>query len=248
MRIGKLLLIILCIGTLASCNRNNTITFKGTLRNESPKYIYLSKVTVDGVILLDSAEVKRGKFALHVKAQNDQEKEQLADPAFYRISFNPDNAFTTLAHAGEHLEINAAADSLIKTYTITGGHDAELIQQLDHQLKLFIDTTWFLETAEHFINPNNDSLREVIEVYYLKTVDCHTRYLRKFIDENMNSLAAITAFYQVYNKRRFFDETKDIELLKKIYENLIKIYPNNENVLFLKQRIDLVEYKKTMLT
>lgn len=248
MKIVRLFLILLCIGTLASCNRNNTITFKGTLRNESPKYIYLSKVTVDGVILLDSAEVRKGKFALHVKAQNDKERELLNEPAFYRISFNPDNAFTTLAHAGEHLVIDAAADSLVKTYTITGGHDAELVQQLDHQLKLFIDTTWFLETAERFINPNNDSLREVIEVYYLKTVDCHTRYLRKFIDENLNSLAAITAFYQVYNRRNFFDETKDLELLKKIYENLIKIYPNNENVQFLKQRIDLVEYKKTTLT
>ena len=248
MKIVRLFLILLCIGTLASCNRNNTITFKGTLRNESPKYNYLSKVTVDGVILLDSAEVRKGKFALHVKAQNDKERELLNEPAFYRISFNPDNAFTTLAHAGEHLVIDAAADSLVKTYTITGGHDAELIQQLDHQLKLFIDTTWFLETAERFINPNNDSLREVIEMYYLKTVDCHTRYLRKFIDENLNSLAAITAFYQVYNRRNFFDETKDLELLKKIYENLIKIYPNNENVQFLKQRIDLVEYKKTTLT
>ena len=64
----------------------------------------------------------------------------------------------------------------------------------------------------------------------------------------MNSLAAITAFYQEYNRRNFFDETKDLELLKKIYENLIKIYPNNEIVQFLKQRIDLVEYKKTTLT
>ena len=248
MRIGRILLIVLCIGALASCNRHNTITFKGTLRNESPKYIYLSKVTVDGVILLDSSEVRKGKFSLHVKAQNDKEKELLNEPAFYRISFNPDNAFTTLAHAGEQLVIDAAADSLVKTYTITGGHDAELVQQLDHQLKLFIDTTWFLETAERFINPDNDSLREVIEVHYLKTVDNHTRYLRKFINENMNSLAAITAFYQVYNRRNFFDETKDLDLLKKIYESLIKIYPNNENVLFLKQRIDLIEYKQTTLT
>lgn len=247
MRLCKLALLIFCFILLASCSQDGTITIKGTLRNESPQYIYLSKVTVDGVILLDSTEVQKGKFAFQLKARDDKEKELLSTPSFYRISFSPENAFTTLARAGEQLEIDAAADSLVKTYTIKGGHDAELIQQLDHQLKLFIDTTFFLETAANFIAHDNDSLREVIEKSYLKTVDYHINYLKQFIDNNINSLAAITAFYQVYNRREFFDESKDYELLKKIYENLIKLYPNNENVLFLKQRIDLVDYKKTQL-
>jgi len=244
MKNSRTILAAFCLLIFASCN-HSSITFKGTLKDNHNQMIYLSQVTTEGVSILDSSTIKNGKFSFKIKAKDKQAKQLLAEPAFYRISFNTENAFTTIAKAGDKLTINATADSLVKTYTIKGASDAELVQQLDHQLKLFADTAFFLETCDKFIAPDNDTLREKIEVAYMKIVDYHTNYLKTFIAKNMNSLASIVAFYQVYNRRNFFDETKDLALLKKIYSHLIAIYPNNENVQYLKQRIDITEYKKT---
>lgn len=247
MKLFRYCIFALCVISLAACDSKSTITISGKLTDCQQKMIYLSRVTVDGVIPMDSTELRRGKFSFKVKAADDDLKALLKEPAFYQVSLTPHNAFTTIARAGEKLVVKAVADSLVQTYTIQGGLDAELMQQLDYQLKLYIDTVTWLEMVEKFIPLDNDSLRGEIEVSYMQKVDYHTRMLKNFIEQNMNSLAVIPAFYQFYGRRHFFDESKDMDLLKKIYQNLNSLYPNNESVQYLKQRIDLVEYQKVLL-
>ena len=244
MKFLKYYIFAFCFLLLAACDSNSTITIRGKLTDNHHKMIYLSKVTVDGTVLYDSTEIRGGKFSFKIKANDEQGRLQLREPAFYQLSISSNNAFATIARAGEKLMVNAVADSLVQTYTICGGRDAELMQQLDHQMKLYIDTVNWLENVAKFLPVDNDSIREEMEIAYMQKVDNHTRWLNNFIQQNKTSLAVIPAFYRFYGRRHFFEEEKNLDLLKKVYQDLNEIYPNNENVQYLKQRIDIVEFKK----
>jgi esterase/lipase superfamily enzyme len=117
-----------------------------------------------------------------------------------------------------------------------------LLWQLDQKLKNFIDTTDLLYSIYNaYIE--DDSVRLQIENRYNKLILNHSNYLKTFIADNPTSLTTLIAFYQVYNKRKFFDETENLDLLKKIYNQLQVYYPTNENVIFLKKRIELITSK-----
>ena len=239
MKTNKLICFILLI-LLYSCKQESKeIVFKGTLSNNIKKQIYLYKVTPDGHFLIDSSEIKKGYFVFEVSGSDKIEKEALKEPAFYRLMLSPDNAFTTLSRGGEKIEIEADASNLVKTYTVAGGQDAVLLWQLDQALKNFIDTTDYLYSI-YDANIEDDSVRMQIENEYNKLVFNHTNYLKRFIEDNPSSLSTLIAFYQVYNKRNFFNENENLDLLKNIYNRLIIYYPNNENVVFLGKRIKII--------
>jgi len=201
---------------LFSCRQDSKeIIIKGTLSNSIEKQIYLYKVTPDELILIDSSEIEKGAFVFEVSGSDKSEKETLKEPAFYRLMLNPDNAFTTLARSGEKIEIKADATNLVKTYTVSGGKDAILLWKLDQALKNVIDTTDFLYSI-YEANIENDSVRVQIEKEYNKLILNHTGYLKKFIADNPSSLATLIAFYQVYNKRKFLNESENLDLLKNI--------------------------------
>ena len=240
-KLGLVSLLLLFI--LLSCRQESKeIIFKGRLSNNIEKQIYLYKVTPDGNFLIDSSEIKNGNFIFEVSGSNKAEKMALKEPAFYRLMLNPDNAFTTIARSGEKIEIKADADNLVKTYTVPGSKDAVLLWQLDQQLKNFIDTTDLLYSIYN-ANIEDDSVRMQIENEYNKLILNHSNYLKKFIADNPSSLATLIAFYQIYNKRKFLDETENFDLLKNIYNQLLVYYPTNENVIFLKKRIELITSK-----
>jgi len=242
MKTSKLICFLLLILSFSCKHESKEIVFKGTLSNSIEKQIYLYKVTPDGSFLIDSSEIKKGNFVFEVSGSDKAEKEALKEPAFYTLMLSPDNAFTTLARSGEKIEIKADANNLVKTYTVTGSQDAILLWQLDRALKNFIDTTDYLYSI-YEANMEDDSVRMQIENEYNKLILNHTNYLKQFIADNPASLSTLIAFYQVYNKRNFFDENKNLDLLKNIYNQLIVYYPNNENVVFLGKRIKIISSK-----
>jgi len=237
-KLGFISLLLFLI--LFSCRQESKeVIIKGRLSNSIEKQIYLYKVTPDGNFLIDSSEIKNGNFIFEISGSNKTEKLALKEPAFYTLMLNPDNVFTTIARSGEKIEIKADADNLVKTYTITGSKDAILLWQLDQKLKNFIDTTDYLYSIYN-ANIEDDSVRMQIENKYNKMILNHSNYLKKFIADNPSSLTTLIAFYQVYNKRKFLNETENLDLLKNIYNHLLVYYPANENVIFLKKRIELI--------
>lgn len=240
-KIWLLYSITLFILLFSACQpKQAEIVISGTLAHNFEKQIYLSQITPNGLILLDSTEIKEGKFTFELTAENKEESITLQTPHFYQISLSKENGLTTLARAGDHLNITANAESLIKSYTISGSKDAELMYLLDKNLNTFVDTVDKL-MAIYNENVYNDTIKVKIEERYLAAVEKHTTFLKQFIRQNGESLASITAFYQRYNRRIFLNSTENKNLADSLCQTLTLAYPTSEDVEFFRQQIFLIK-------
>ena len=116
------------------------------------------------------------------------------------------------------------------------------MNRLDKQLALFIDSTDIL-TSIYQSEIENDSVRGLVEKAYNQLVYNHTTFLKDFIAENPTSIATIAAFYQRYNRKIFFIEDENLPLLEQIYQQLVIIYPDNENIKWINNRIEMIKFK-----
>lgn len=229
------LLFLMLLLLLCTCTHRNDVVIKGHIEEGYGRTIYLSLVTTDGIRMLDSASLSRGFFSFVIKDEQLSLTVPKGNPAFYQLALSDDNAMTTVAQAGQTIEIKANAKSLVKTYHVSGSADALLMWQLDSALACFVSATdtllWVYET-----NMDNDSIRADVEKRYNALADNHTLYLRQFVKENAQSMSAIIAFYQVYNNRKFLDEKTDADVFSLLVDALTKKYPTNEYISYLQAR------------
>ena len=219
-----LLLCLLCLG----CTNQNGVAFEGNVSGAEGKYITISLIHPNGENSADSVQIKNGHFKIAFPVEDD-------NPHFFKISLCNDNAFTTLAKKGEKLEFEADAASLVRSYTVSGSHDAELMQQLDRRLSLFADSAEIL--MEWYDLNNDDTLHGQIERAYNQITAHHAAFLRQFIQENLQSMSVLAAFYQRYNRCFFIREEENLDLLKTLYDSLQKQYPDSEDVIWLGERL-----------
>ncbi|MCQ2264965.1 MAG: DUF4369 domain-containing protein [Bacteroidales bacterium] len=230
----KIICFFLAVVLLCSCGKNS-LHIKGQFENARHRQLYLSLLTTDGLVLLDSTRLHRNAFDFCVKANDLPEGMNISDPLFLQLSFSRENALTTLAQFGQTVEIRADANDLIHTYKVKGPIDTKLMWQLDSALAVFVcQTDTLMQVYQTYMH--NDSVRSAVEYKYNRLTDAHTQYLRDFIGQNPHSLSSVIAFYQVYNNRRFLEEKTDVELFHLLVDSLSATYPNNEYVKYLQRR------------
>ena len=225
--------LLFLLSIVVSCTRHNGVTFEGSITGADGRYLTVSRTCADETLFTDSVQIRNGTFSLTVPSGDD-------GPDFYCISLHGDNAFTTLADKGETVHIEADASSLVRTYRATGSADAERMCQLDQHLALFADSTDYLMNLYDYYY-EDDTMRAKIEDVYMKIRENHTDFLRDFIRKNSESISCLAAFYQRYNRHKFFSEMEDRELLQDIYSTLKSRYPNNGNVIWLEERIEKIK-------
>ena len=240
----RFLFLLLFSFSLIGCRQTKQeIVFRGNITHYSNhKWLYISELTLDGFTLFDSTEIKNGEFNFTLKSTDEISRQRRSTPTFFQLSLQPNQAFTTLAKNGEVLEIEADARNMAKSYNIKGAEDARLMHRLDKQLALFIDSTDIL-TSIYQSEIENDSVRGLVEKAYNQLVYNHTTFLKDFIAENPTSIATIAAFYQRYNRKIFFIEDENLPLLEQIYQQLVIIYPDNENIKWINNRIEMIKFK-----
>ena len=221
--------IIAIIFLFTGCTRHNGVTFEGDITGADGCYLTISRTCAGETLFTDSVQIRNGSFSLTVPSEDD-------GPDFYDISLRKENAFTTLANKGDTVHIEADASSLVRTYRATGSPDAARMCQLDQHLALFADSTDHLEELYEYYQ-EDDSMRAAIEAAYVKIREHHTAFLRDFIAQNSESLSCLAAFYQRYNRYRFFSEKENLQLLQEIYATLKSRYPDNGNVIWLEERL-----------
>jgi len=234
----KSITLILILFSFVTCHHDyNKIFIQGNLENNIYKKVYLSKITSDGVILIDSTEILKGKFSFKIRTHEDAPY-----PELYQLSLSLLNSMTIIAKPGDYLQIAADAKNLVKSYTITGSDDSKRMFQLDKMLTTFIDS---LDVLYAFYEQHieNDDIRADIDTLYCHLLSQYSTDLVFFIKQNSESMVTIPAFYQVYNRRQFLDEQENLDILQLIHHDLKKKYPDSENVKFLEQRISKLKEK-----
>ena len=212
----------------AGCVKKNCVTFEGNIQNADGDFLKISILKQSEAIFLDSVKIEDGSFSITLPSKN-------AGPDFYVLSLNEKESLTTLASRGERLHLKASAQNFAANYEIYGAKDAELMTQLNHQLTLFADSANHLYDV--YVNDNDEMLHAEVESAYVQIKQHHRDFLLRFIQGNPTSLGTIAAFYQKYDNCTFFNEKDDFNILNDIYNNLIKTYPDNENVKVLGKRL-----------
>lgn len=230
--------LLLCLSSCSSSDKQVVII--GDIQHGRNGMIRLVRLDNAEMVKIDSVRMRNGHFEFVLTAATEEQKEILARPMLYQLSLSDDNTLTTMAQKGEHIHISASADNLIQTYRAKGGREAVLMTTLDSALTAFVKQVQPLWNfyQQHI---DNDTLRENVEAQYYELVNQHTRFLRKFIEEHPSDMASYVAFYQSYNRLRFFDNRKDFDLMKKLTETLSARYPNHPYLQKMQQKVELLE-------
>ena len=223
----SILLCFFALMLLACTNRNVSVIISGDINHADNQMIRLALITSDGMDIIDSTNLRNGKFEFKISSEDERIKERENTPMMFQLFLSEENCLSTMAKKGEHLQITADAENLTRTYHISGGEEAVLMQQLDSALTAFVvPVDQLYETYQK--NVTDDSVRAEIEQKYMVLLQNHRQYLENFIETHPNNMASYFAFYQSYNRRNFFDIYHDLDVLKRINANMQKVYPESE--------------------
>ena len=241
----KLLFVFAAIMLLAACtNRNVSVKISGDIKDGGNQKIMLALITAEGMEMMDSTNMKNGHFEFKISSKNELIKERENAPMMFQLFLSDDNSLATMAKKGEKLTITADAKDLTQTYRISGGEEAVLMQQLDSALTVFVTESNKLYEV-YQVNLENDSARGEVETKYMNLLFGHRDFLEKFIASHPNNMASYIAFFQSYNRRNFFDIYQDLDVLKKINDNMSKIYPESEYVKTMIHIVEMVEIRQS---
>ncbi|MGD0342343.1 MAG: TlpA disulfide reductase family protein [Bacteroidales bacterium] len=219
----SLVLLILVIITI-SCKKNDSFLVNGHIKNIKQKYIYISRVDINTLTLLDSSKINnKGNFKIRIKSK---------EPDFYQVGFSSKNFVTLLASPGEKIELYFNGDYLYNDYTVSGSEGSEQVRILDNKLirtKNSLDSLSSLyEKASK--EPGFDSKKSLIEQEYLRIIKEQRKFNIIFIIQNTRSLATIKAIYQKINDNMYvLYDVHDLQYMKIASDSLKRYYPESKH-------------------
>jgi peroxiredoxin len=220
-----LFVLALVLIIFSGCNNKDSVSIRGTVKNETKAYIRLSRLDVNTAVLLDSAKIyKNGTFSFRIKA---------TQPDFYQVGFSETDFISLLANPGEKIRLNFTGKNLAGKYTVTGSEGSEKVRQLDYDL---IETRRKLDSLSNLFTkatnePGFDKRGPELEDQFRTLVKEQRKKNIRFVINNITSLAAIKALYQKIDDNTYvlFDP-KDLQYLKIVTDSLTKYYPESKHV------------------
>lgn len=236
----------LILSFLCSCSGNpqdENYQVKGKLTNSAGEMISLVNVNSREMKVVDSVKVdESGEFIFTKK---------VTEKGFYSIQTSKSNYATIIADSTEKIFFEGDAKNLSEGYKVSGSKDSEALVKFNELTK-----TNFKEMEK--VRYAQDSIRRVFEAYmntsgdsleldslskvleptfntlsenYQKILDQTNIYIRKFIDENTSSFAALAAV-------QMLTPDKDIDYYSKVADALTAAYPAVENLRGFKTYVD----------
>jgi thiol-disulfide isomerase/thioredoxin len=201
---------------------------KGKLDNAEGKTIFLEYFIQGKPVRIDSFNIKKnGKFEVEAV---------VADPDFYRLSFDENSFILLILSKDQELELTGNADDFNKSYTISGSHDSEMVKKFVTGLNEYSDKT--TEINAKFNNPNTSAEeKQALEKEGEAVKSGFIDFRDSFINENHNSLAALTTLSHL-------NDVDDYELIKKITAGIGEAYPNSKYHLSLETKMKQIETRK----
>jgi peroxiredoxin len=232
----KSLLAASFIIALTACNsggRKSGFELKGTLTNTNGETVYLEKLAGQKPVIVDSAQVDdKGNFEF-----------KNYDPkiGFYRLVANEQSFAMLVLDSADKVNITGDYKDLGNTYKATGSAETTLFMQYNEVAKkdrvrmdslsqafqvlatqLGLDQ--LQQTNPELAAKRGDSLSKTLEGPYTSILNQANANMAAKIKENLNMFSTIMAI-QGLDPEKYFD------LFVELDKNLIKKYPNNQNVL-----------------
>jgi hypothetical protein len=222
--------LLIAAALLAGCGSENKVTIRGTFTEQAEGTVWLDQSEVDRATMVDSAEIKRGRFKFTV---------DVTGPEFYQVRFANREFVGLLVMPGEKISIELGKSPLAMNYTIQGSPGSEDIRFLDRQLLV---TKTRLDSVRDIYSDLSDEELAVrgpgLEQAFVDIVDVQRKFNIKFILENMSSMSAIQALYQRLDENTYvLYQPRDLQYLKIVSDSLSVKYPVSRHVRALKENV-----------
>ena len=222
--------VLIAAALLAGCGSDNKVTIRGTFTEPAEGTVWLDQSEVDRATLVDSAEIKRGRFKFTV---------DVTGPEFYQVRFANREFVGLLVMPGEKISIELGKSPVAMNYTIQGSPGSEDIRFLDRQLLV---TKTRLDSVRDIYSDLSDEELAVrgpgLEQVFVDIVDVQRKFNIKFILENMSSMSAIQALYQRLDENTYvLYQPRDLQYLKIVSDSLSVKYPVSRHVRALKENV-----------
>ena len=212
--------------SLASCGNKDDIVIEGTLENGAGKTVYIEEMTPESRLFLDSITLdSKGHF-----------KFRYAMPykTFYNVHVSDADYIVLLPDMGEHITLSGVYDSLSRSYHLQGGHDSQLLWQL-----------------QDYTNDGVRQLRDLVALgvqneytdsVYLSLYSQQQKYVVHFIEDNYGSLATLIALYKPFNNHPLIDPENSFKIYELVLEGLEADLPENPHTLSFKNEVERLRF------
>ena len=226
---------------LAGCG-DKSAEISGILENSLPRqYIFLQELKPNELLNVDSVIISAdGSFEFRRKVKF---------PSFYLLKINQNNFLTMLIEPGEKIKLTSHFDSLNYPVVVIGSKGTKLIADYNNTL---LKSRKRISSLREIYDMNADrpDLERIVDSLdnlgdgYLNEIN---RYAKKFIDDNITSLATIPVLYsQLTPDIYVLNPEKDLSYFLKADSSLFSRYPDYGPVIDLHNQInEMVTYFKT---
>ncbi|MDZ7635613.1 MAG: TlpA disulfide reductase family protein [Bacteroidales bacterium] len=223
-------LIFLTAAIIAGCNSENNVTIKGTFSEGREGIVYLDKSEVDRSSVIDSADIRRGRFKFTA---------EITGPEFFQVRLENGEFVGLLAMPGENITLQFGKSPLATGYSVAGSPGSDEIKVLDQQL---MSTRTRLDSIRKIYSGLSDDELATrgadLEKAFVDVVDAQRKFNIKFIIENISSMAAIQALYQRIDDNTYvLYQPRDLQYLKIVSDSLSVKYPVSRHVRALKENV-----------
>jgi hypothetical protein len=226
----RLTLILWVALALAGCRNDKEVTIRGAFSDMRKGTAYLDQSDVDHSTVIDSAEIKRGRFKF---------SREITGPEFFQIRLENNEFIGLLAMPGEEISLDLGKSPLVMNYTVTGSAESEKIRKLDQHLyntRVKLDS---LKKAYAGLSAGEIADKGTeLENAYVAVVDSQRNHNIAFILDNISSLASIQALYQRIDDNTYvLYRPRDLQFLKIVSDTLSVKYPASRHVRALKENV-----------
>ena len=221
----RYLIFLLPLLVAGGCQSRNTFTINGIISKTENKTVYLNRVNVNTLVLLDSSKIRdNGRFSFRIMA---------TEPDFYQLGYSDTDFITILAEPGEKIELVFTGDNLSRDYAVEGSEGSEKVRMLDTRLartKSKLDSLSIAYKAAS-VEPGFDEKGPLIENEYNEVLKEIRKKNIEFIITNITSMASIKALYQRIDDNAYvLYDPRDLQYMKIVSDSLGRYYPNSKNV------------------
>jgi len=181
---------------------------------------------------VDSAAIAEdGSFSFSINAEA---------PAFYLLKTDETNFLTMLLEPGQKIEVTADFNSLNYPVSLSGSEGTMLMTEYNKRLRETIDKLSglrdiYLKSVGTPELPVVMDQLDSISRTYLEEINSYTK---KYIDENLKSLASLPALYQQVAPGEYvLNPQKDLDYFVRVDSSLYSLYPDYEPVKTLHEQV-----------
>lgn len=223
----------------ASCGgkgKNNSSAYiTGTITNGGEQTLFFEELTPEKIIVIDSVKIaKDGSFTIKKKAGKID---------YYRLRIGPEqqmqgyaaptNVIIFISDSTEKLTVEADAKAMNSSYKITGSKETDLLTQINNEILKGEKT---IDSLNNIYTTTPDKFNQAEGEKIFNDVNIRrAEFMKKFINEHPNNFVSLQAL-------PFLNPDADLEIFKKMSENLNKTFPTNGWVINLSKRVEQLNF------